>query len=251
MSVTINKYRIWCNTDSKWEYVWGENAPTKCPTNTTHTIDATKTAIVDKITEHLMTIREENVITGGHYQACFHEIIVSSGVGETIYDVTFPHPVSLLAAEWTNTSAIAGDEIQFTVSPDTTIGAIASGVASGVSIIPVQQSVIDNVQIGYRCELYSASGVHQLGRITEKDSNNKTVTAEFATTQSFSTLWPTYFRMNIDMVRRSTLAGQGRVQLGDAKIGGSYIPAETTLRACYANNNGQAKTLVFALEYLY
>lgn len=49
--MNLEKYRIWCSTDSQWEYIWkeeGEAAPTACPTNTAHTIDSNLTAIIDR-----------------------------------------------------------------------------------------------------------------------------------------------------------------------------------------------------------
>jgi hypothetical protein len=251
--MTIYKYRIWCVTDSKYEYVWAESPPTTCPTNTAHSVDTGKIAVVDKREEDLVTIREENIATGGHYQASFNRLVVPSGVpgSLTTLDISFPHPISLLAAEWTNKDDIEGDEIEFQIAPETIVGAIASGVASGVNVIPVQQSVIDNVDVGYRIELLSASGYCNLGRLIDQNNSDNTITTEYSTVQAFSPLWPTYVRMHVEMVIRGYLAGNGRIQLGEAKIGGSYIPAGTILRARYWNNNGLAKQLVFVLEYLY
>jgi hypothetical protein len=52
MSKTINKWRLWCNTEMEWKDVWGdENAPITCPDNITHEIDPTKTVITDNITQ--------------------------------------------------------------------------------------------------------------------------------------------------------------------------------------------------------
>jgi len=42
---TVYKYRVWCNTESGWQYVWAEEEPTVCPNNTGHTIDSDKTSI--------------------------------------------------------------------------------------------------------------------------------------------------------------------------------------------------------------
>ena len=50
MSLTLLRYRVWCSTDSKWEYWWiaeGDAAPTTCPTDTGHTVDSAKTTIVE------------------------------------------------------------------------------------------------------------------------------------------------------------------------------------------------------------
>lgn len=64
----INKYRVWCNTDSKYEYVWSETVPTTCPIDTGHSIDTAKTVVVERISE------------SGKYNAD----------GEQIIDITYP-----------------------------------------------------------------------------------------------------------------------------------------------------------------
>jgi hypothetical protein len=43
----VNKYRIWCNTESANVFGWAETEPTTCPNNTGHSIDTSKTAIVE------------------------------------------------------------------------------------------------------------------------------------------------------------------------------------------------------------
>ena len=47
----LNQYKVWCNTDSKWEYVWLDvdaAVPVTCPTDPVgHTIDGNKTAVND------------------------------------------------------------------------------------------------------------------------------------------------------------------------------------------------------------
>jgi len=45
--MSLDYYRIWCVTDGKYEYEWSETEPTVCPVNPAHTIDPTKTAVVD------------------------------------------------------------------------------------------------------------------------------------------------------------------------------------------------------------
>lgn len=46
---TVYKYRVWCNTESAWQYVWSESEtePTNCPNDTGHTIDSDKTTIAE------------------------------------------------------------------------------------------------------------------------------------------------------------------------------------------------------------
>jgi len=61
----LNHYRVWCNTDSKYEFVWLDvdaAAPTTCPTDTGHTIDQDKTAIVETVTTQQVEFAEPQFI---------------------------------------------------------------------------------------------------------------------------------------------------------------------------------------------
>ena len=40
MSEVINCYRLYCETEEQWKECWGVETPTKCPTDTAHTINA-------------------------------------------------------------------------------------------------------------------------------------------------------------------------------------------------------------------
>lgn len=55
MTSIVHKYRVWCDTDGKYVTVWGESEPTSCPENTGHTIDTTKTTILQTISEDFPT----------------------------------------------------------------------------------------------------------------------------------------------------------------------------------------------------
>lgn len=42
------RFRIYCNTDSQYEYVWGKHYPTECPVDSGHSVDLDKVKIVRK-----------------------------------------------------------------------------------------------------------------------------------------------------------------------------------------------------------
>lgn len=46
---TFYKYRIYCDTDSKWEYIWDTVEPTVCPTNAGHTVNSNSVSDEDKV----------------------------------------------------------------------------------------------------------------------------------------------------------------------------------------------------------
>lgn len=59
----MSKYRIWCDTEAAYVYVWSNVEPTTCPNDGGHTIDPTKTAIVEvsRVTLDQRMTKLENV----------------------------------------------------------------------------------------------------------------------------------------------------------------------------------------------
>lgn len=43
----MNKYRIYCTTENKWEYVTSLTEPSECPTDSNHTIDSNSITVVE------------------------------------------------------------------------------------------------------------------------------------------------------------------------------------------------------------
>ncbi len=44
----MNKYKIWCVTDQKWEEVISSTTPTECPIDSLHTVDSNSAVIIEK-----------------------------------------------------------------------------------------------------------------------------------------------------------------------------------------------------------
>jgi len=247
----VNRYRVYCTTDSKHEYQWAETEPTTCPVNTGHSIDSAKTAIVQIMADNEVVIQEEQTKTGAHYQAQSFELSVPASTGWHELNISFPFPISMLSAEWIGKTDYDGDSAQFIIAPDTTTGAIASDVAALDTVINVAQSVIDNTQVGYHLKLDDGTNVDDLGRVVSIDDGANQVTMETAAVNSFLAATPTYVKQTVKMVPHICLHPSGRVQLGESKIGGSYIPANTVIRLRYNNLTGTAKTFSVIIEYLY
>jgi hypothetical protein len=68
----LNKWRVYCDTDAQYEYWWLEDgvaAPTICPTDSGHTIDVEKTAVIETSGEGPTTSEGTPVF----HQDCAHE----------------------------------------------------------------------------------------------------------------------------------------------------------------------------------
>lgn len=196
-------------------------------------------------------IMEENTKTGGHYAAESLVCSIPATTGWHEFDFSWPVPISILSAEWINDSAFSGDEAQMIVAPDTIIGTITVDVSASASTIDVSQTVIDNTAVGYWVLLDDGTNADDCGRVTSVDEDNLKITVEIPTTNSFLASTPTYVKQTIKMVPSLKLSSSGRHQLGESKIGGSHLPANTTVRVRYNNSDGLAKEFKVIIEYLY
>lgn len=53
---TVNRYRLFCQTESTYVYTWATSIPSTCPNNNQHTIDSNSIVQVDSVSENLNTI---------------------------------------------------------------------------------------------------------------------------------------------------------------------------------------------------
>lgn len=199
-------------------------------------------------------IQEENIPTGGHYQAKGFEIVVpaSDPVGDiTDLEFSFPYPISLLSCEYATTENMDGDRMCLSIAPDTTVGSLSSNADIDDTVISVSESMMQYMESGYCLKLSDGTNENDLGAIVGIDRVNNTVTVENSLTNNFLASTPTYVKRSVKMVPCIYIQGNSRVQLGESKIGGSYIPANTTFKVQYENNEGSAKKFRFIFEYLY
>lgn len=205
--------------------------------------------------EEVKILEEDpNNKTGGHFLAKGLEHEVPEGVsGEiTSSDFSFPYDVALLDFEYIPELSMQGDRIGIIIAPDTVVGAISANVSAGESTIPVTSTVIENIEVGYLVSLTDGVEVDDLGVVISKDEANSTITVSKPLVGSYLVTTPTYVRMGVQIVESIRLNGtNASVAVGSAKIGGSYLPANTVIRILYENVTGTAKTFSGVVEVLF
>jgi hypothetical protein len=233
----VYEYRVWCTTDNAWFTTWGEEEPTVCPDNSGHAIDASKTYITRKVSETQMEVKEEDVPTGGHYQVQCHAFdCPGPATTKTTHDITYSENVSGLAFGWNSDADMEGDVVDLSVAPNTTIGAITADVGAPDTVINVSSTVTDNIDVGFIVTLFDGTNTSVCGKCTAKDAGAGTITVETAPGQAFLAATPTYVQMTVYMMRNFEIGPPGRYIIGESKIGGSFVPAGTTIRVEYVNN---------------
>lgn len=145
---TVHKYRVYCTTDSKYEFTWGETEPTTCPTNTGHTINTSLTTIVDTLKENLVTVNENKEGLGGSYKMKGYVIKI---------------PASHVVA-----------------------GSITSNVSQGDSVIDVDQATIDGVGIDHYVQLNDGTTSSMIGKVIVIDNTNNQITVSGTSESAFT-----------------------------------------------------------------
>jgi len=288
---TVNKYRLYCSTESTYTYAWSESEPTACPTNTAHSIDMTRTMIIDTNAPNIVTVKEETTPTQGKFavssikvNATQNQIITSS--------IKFPHPISLLAVQFVTEETHRGDIANVYLNgKDTIIGTITADVSPAVAWttqnyvvgnkviynnltytcilntvssevptnatywqrgieISVSSTVILYTAIGYWIKLDNGTNSDLVGRVIKKNATK--IYVDLNLTNSYLASSPSYIKQTIYMVKDFEFGSPWAHILGESKIGGASITADTNISIEYDNKSiNTDKTLIGILEYLY
>jgi len=258
MTSTVDwvRYRIYCNDEADWRY-WtlndGDPLPTTCPVDSAHSVNPSSVNEVERRAISLVNINEEQgpQRTGGHFQVTSHRVDASAN-SVTTYDINEPIPYAGYAIHFRTTADHEGDVVNMYVAPDTVVGTITSDVVASDTVLNVGTTVVTAVKVGYLISITDGVNVDQLGRVISIDQNALTITVETAATQAFAAATPTYVRMSVQMVRDFEIGPAGSYSVGDAKIGGSYLAANTTLRITYWNKHATMdKSLVAYTDQTY
>lgn len=244
---TIYKYRIWCNTDSVWEYVWSETLPDKCPTNTAHSIDANMTTIIQFRKPDTVAIKEEEIPTGGHFQFKYEKI--STPANQTsVTNISYPINVNVVSVQLTVTSSHNNDKMTWTVNPDTVVGVTTSNSSASDTTFDISPTVNAYTFVGCGIKITDGVNTDDLGIIISK--TDTTITTSTPATNAFSA--GAAIMMTVYFVDEAELSTPQTFAIGSTKIGSSYLPKGVPIVCTYENNNMLvAKTLDVYLQVLY
>lgn len=251
-NVTVYKYRVYCISEGQNVYQWAETPPTTCPNNTAHTINANSISVVDEQGPTILSIKEESVPTGGFFKIESSEIDIAAGPNvDSVMTEQWPYNVSILDINFISGAEHEGDFVTVEMPSHKIFGAVTQDISAGATVIPVSQSVTDNIAKGFYAELADGTNTDDLGRVISVDSINHTISVENATTHSFLAATPTYVKVTVKPVDNLKLGPPMLYQIGAAKIGASHVPANEPAKITYTNMSAATKKLVFAYEYLY
>jgi hypothetical protein len=248
-SKVVYHYRIFCITENKYVYAWGQVIPVTCPDNTAHLIDPTTISVIETIDSSVIFLSHDTGSTLGRYRA-EGKLLNANPSTITTLDMTWAYDITVFSVGITCTADNKGDVINSIVGPDTIVGYITQAIAIGTSTFTVSPTVLQNAQVGFICNvLDSSSGVvFEFGEIRDINIIAGTVTCEFSSTLAFNP--GCLFRVAVNNIRNYTLP-EGNITLTNSSSFSSNIPKGTVVRVSYKNQGTISKEFYFNFQYYY
>jgi hypothetical protein len=241
------QYKVFCTEESIYYTAWYSTMPVCCPNNYRHAIDPAKTIKINTrpTIVSLVRIQEESSLTNGNfrYESFKFDCIPNSN---TVKDIKFPYPVNVLTTVATTLDIHKGDYLNVSVIPSNPIvGITVSNLTPGESNIYVSTTVLNYLSPGFQCII----GSENMGEVLKVNIDSNMITTQYAISNVY--VYPSYVKMNAIITKNLDFITPMTHNVGAGKIGASYLPANTTLRAIYTNNSSNQKDFVVHLEYLY
>jgi hypothetical protein len=199
--------------------------------------------------EYIVQIKEETVKTGGHFQSQSFLLDVPEESDVYNLDISFKIGIGILDAYSYIEQNMDGDELECVIGENTIVGTLANNTIVGDDIIKVSDSIFEYCDIGYYINLFNGTDFEDLGRIIEKDSENKIIKLENKIVKNF--VVGDYIRMSIKLIPYAYLKGNTKLSFAYKRTGTNFLPSNRILRLKYKNNNNIAKRFMFMVEYLY
>lgn len=249
MAKQVNRYRVFCTTESQYIYDWNDKAPTSCPNNNTHSIDTDSISIVDSVRSQSVNIIQEEGPTGGNYSCESYSMSIPPGQS-TIQTLTWPFNISIASVHFTTDTTHVGDCVTSLIAPNTTIGVTTTAVNTGDTLFNVSTSVIQNIKIGMCVSLTDGSSVADVSKVYSIDAVANVIKCQSPTTVTFPQpgVAVRICYQNIKL----QLGPPQNYTLGSNQIKSAFLPANTDLSVEYINKDETiGKTFSFFLQYYY
>lgn len=249
----LNKWRIFCETEGTWVYIWLEEnsaVPEDCPNISSHTINVNSISIAEVLDTTEVTLKEETTKTQGNFrtEGFFFNIPASANY---IGSISFPYDINLLAVWFNVKSENLGDKLTVRYQP-LYAGALVTAITTPTNSIHVDNITCHLLNTGYELLIKRVSDnlIENLGEILAINLTTSIITTTNSTVASFAQ--GDHIIINVSGVKNLPLASQGRHSIGTSKIGATFIKTGGVFYAYYTNSTpANTKTFEYELEYLY
>jgi hypothetical protein len=179
-----------------------------------------------------------------------NETFVAAPTSTTVHDFSYPYNFAMLEAYLYANGLNTGDSFRMDIAPDTIVGAITQAVTAGSTEVSVTSTAMLFAKCGDYIKLNDFTNAQEF-IVIEADTVNNTLTLDTSASFTFSPLTPTYVMYSKVVADNFVIVGGSQYDHGSNKIGGSEIPANTTIRISYTNTGPEEVTVSPAFDILY
>jgi hypothetical protein len=252
MSSSVNKWRIYCNTENAWVYKWEEENKTPqpgCFNDPGHLVNEDSKSIIEKISNIEVKIKEETKKTQGNYTTEGRRISAGA-MTETNDRFSMNYDINLTAI-WLNVNDEHKNDVLNCYYEPFYRGTLVSDALVNTSVILVDTITASVANIGYLICIpaNNEKDVQILGEIISKNSSTGAITLSGNISKTVSKGTQVCIRVN--GVRNFHLSSTGRHCIGANIIGSTYIDKTGIMVFSYSNKSISAKNFCYELEYMY
>ncbi len=232
---SVVRYKIYCETESKYVEGWGTTSPTACYTNTAHTVNPNSVQVLETVARSQVKIIEDSVNIKRNVRVepiSFTEVAIGATQHRTFQ---FKFVTSMYSFQFMTDDTNKGDELSIAINKDTPLGLITQNVSAGATTIYPPAAIFTYGWQGFNVYLSDGTNLDDLGDIITLNQAAGTITVSTPAVHSFSSsntlLLMTYYTM------KSLIIGPpGTYQFGNDVIGGAAVPVGTVVTFSYKNN---------------
>lgn len=129
------------------------------------------------------------------------------------------------------------------------VGINTLAVTAGDFVIKVSSTFLAKAKVGIVVDISDGTNTDSLGEILAIDKVNSTITVQNSADHSFNI--GSFLYMSVHVVKNYKISQAHKFEIGESKIGGSYISPCFLVRASYTNNSNENKDFNWFVEYLY
>lgn len=244
----IYKWSLWCIAEQAVKYVWSDTKPQVCPTDHAHEIDPETPSIMDQMSQNIVKIKEESIVTGGNFKCETRKINVPANTSNFM-DISFKYPISVYNFGFNIKDINEGDMIEVHIAPNTLIGIFITDSLVGSDKVNVSSTVMAHIMLGYHINTMMDDKIIDLGFVIAIDKDKSELTLSQTLSENIFTKMPVF--MTIKVIENYEIGPAGSYIIGEGKIGGFSIPANTVIRVIYNNLSDVDKKAVAKFEYSY
>lgn len=252
MASSVNKWRIYCNTENKWVYKWEQEnitPPTVCFEDSSHDVNTESASVIERISNTEVKIKEENKKTQGNYRTEGRRI-TAAAMAVTGDRFSMNYDINLTAI-WLNINDEHKNDVLNCYYEPSYRGTLVLDAVVNTSSVTVDSVTASVINIGHLICIPAGNekDVQILGEVVAKNTSTGVLTISENISKTVDKGAQVCIRVN--GVKNFYLSSPGRHCIGANIIGSTYIDKSGLMIFSYSNKSISAKNFSYELEYMY